>query len=143
MKNTFAIFYEWMEEKELDIQAMLNCLNSYSSMRKHFNNLNEEINSKQNKKNDLEQGKKSFLDKMLRRSSENLIAETNNKINALTDESNILGRLCDIIEHKFFAEIYPFVDELKQSFYDMILKFNETQRNNSIINKELWQEVVI
>lgn len=143
MINTFAIFYEWMEEKELDLDAMLNCLNSYTSLKRKFQKLNGEIISKQNKKSELEQGKKSIFEKVMGKSRQDLISKNTNELNELLNEASILENICTIIEQKFSIEIYPFVDELKQSFYDMIQKFNEAQRNNSIVNKELWEQVVI
>ncbi|MCQ2817506.1 MAG: hypothetical protein MJ252_09605 [archaeon] len=143
MINTFAIFYEWMEEKELDLTAMLNCLSSYAGLKRKYQKLNAEIISKQNKRSELEQGKKSIFEKVLGKSSSDLIQKNANELTELLNEAQILEKICTIIEQKFSVEIYPFVDDLKASFYEMIQKFNEAQKNNAVVNKELWEQVVI
>ena len=132
-----------MEEKELDLAAMLNCLSSYSNLKRKYQKVSADIIAKQNKRNELEQGKKSIFEKVLGKSSQDLMQKNANELSELLNEAQILEKICTMIEQKFSVEIYPFVDELKASFYDMIQKFNEAQKNNAAVNKELWEQVKI
>lgn len=137
LENPYAKIYEWIEEEELDIEALLETIN-------YLNNLNEQCEKLYQKREEnkidiysvkVTTGLKSiFSFKTVEEERKELEEERKNIENELKEILD-LSKICYFAMEKFIIEF----KELKiYSYYKCIKKFSiDLKMNNAILN-DLW-----
>ena len=143
IKNPYNSILNWLNQAEIDIIAMKDCLNTFIKMRKNISSLQIQTNEIQEKIRNLERGKKSFFDKLKFKDSESLKAKYQKDLESKKNDIANLEIILKILKEYYSVEVYKFFKDLKISMYEMMKKFAQIQLKNSVKNSEIWLKVNI
>ena len=143
IKNPYNIILNWLNQSEIDINAMKDCLNTFIKMKKTISSLQIQTNEIQEKIRNLERGKKSFFDKLKFKDNDSLKAKYQKDLESKNNDIANLEIILKILKEYYSVEVYKFFKELKISMYEMMKKFAQIQLKNSVKNSEIWLKVNI
>ena len=143
IKNPYHSILNWLNQSEIDIAAMKDCLNNFSKMKKTLATLQIQVNELQEKIRNLDRGKKSFLDKLKFKDNESLKAKYTKELESKNKDIENLNIILKILKEYYSVEVYKFFKDLKISMYEMMKKFAQIQLKNSVKNSEIWLKVNI
>ena len=143
MKNPYQMLGNWIRQKEIELWSMKESLNKYKKMYSEKDNLVYDITSLENKLNNLNQGKKGFIDFITMKDPEKLKEKySKEKEQKQTDLDN-LGKIIVILKDFYSFYIYEYFKLLKFSLYDLMKIYANCQLNNNIKYSEFWLAVKI
>ena len=143
MKNPYQMLGNWIRQKEIELWSMKESLNKYKKMYSEKDNLVYDITSLENKLNNLNQGKKGFIDFITMKDPEKLKEKySKEKEQKQTDLDN-LGKIIVILKDFYSFYIYEYFKLLKFSLYDLMKIYANCQLNNNIKYSEFWLTVKI
>ena len=139
INNPYLLLSCWLRLKEIELISIKNNLNEYKSLltkKKSIENKQKEI---EQKLKDVEDGKISFLDKLMMKG--NLKEKYKNELDIQNNEVKYINNIVDILTDYLSVEVYKYFDELKTSFYNTVKRFATIQKENCTLASDLWLKV--
>ena len=122
---------------------MKESLHKYKKMYSEKENIASDITSLETKLNNLNQGKKGFLDFITMKDPEKLKEKYLKDKEQKEIDLDSLEKIIQILKDYYSFYIYEFFKLLKFSLYDLMKTFADTQLNNSVKYSEFWLMVKI
>lgn len=140
LKNPYGPLNNWLEEEEIDIEAMIEALGSLQTLSETREKLSHKIDSIENDIKQLKFGKQSFVSGLFQK-KENKIAELEKE--KVTAEENIqfLEKITKYSHYNMenYEEVYK--KEKIKEYYKYLRMFAVIKRNNNKIIDDLWENV--
>ena len=143
MKNPYQIIGNWIRQKIIELSSMKESLHKYKKMYSEKENIASDITSLETKLNNLNQGKKGFLDFITMKDPEKLKEKYLKDKEQKEIDLDSLEKIIQILKDYYSFYIYEFFKLLKFSLYDLMKTFADTQLNNSVKYSEFWLMVKI
>ena len=142
INNPYLVLSCWLRLKELELITIKNSLNEYKTLlakRITIENKQRDISLKLK---DIEEGKISFLDKIMLKGDQKALKEKyQTELETQNNEVKYINNIVKILNDYFAVEVYKYFDNLKTSFYDTVKKFATIQKENCTLATDLWFKV--
>ena len=142
IQNPYLTLSCWLRLKELELISMKNNLNEFKALLSKKVSIENKQKDISQKLKDVEEGRISFLDKiMLRGDPQTLKEKYKNELDIQNNEVIYINNIVNILNAYLSIEVYKYFDDLKASFYKTVKKFAIIQRENCILASDLWLKV--
>lgn len=142
INNPYLVLSCWLRLKELELIIIKNKLNEYKTLlakKVSIENKQKEITQKLK---DIKEGRISFFNKIISREDPQVLAENYQKeLEIQNNEVIYINNIVEIVKDYFSVEVYKYLDNLKNSFYEAIKKFAIIQKENCTLASDLWLKV--
>ena len=137
MINPFIAFKHWLEEEELDVEAMLIAIRQISQLLEEEEKLKEKLISLEEEIKKGQAGQVSFF-KGLFKKKEDIIAETEKEKEITDQKIKDLEVIIKIVGDNMENQIEVFKNDKTQNYYKYLKMFAILQRESNKVVRELW-----
>lgn len=141
LKNPYQGLYDWIQDEEVEIEAMIEAIKSYNDLFIKKENL---ISKKMNVEEvirDLLSGKKNIKTMFSFKSSAEDLIEQENLKKSLENDIVSIEKLIKIASFAMEESIIWFKNEKLKGYYDVLLRFNNIQSENNKLSNELMSDI--
>ena len=135
--NPYVLLSEWLEEEELDIEAMLEALGSLTKLNNTYDKLGEKLDSIEKDLKSLQYGDLNIVKKLFKKKETEI---ANLEKEKETTESNIETLHLIIKYASFNMEEYleVFKKDKINEYYKHLKSFSLVQKENDRVLQDLW-----
>jgi hypothetical protein len=137
MINPFIAFKHWLEEEELDVEAMLIAIRQINQLLEEEEKLKEKLISLEEEIKKGQAGQVSFF-KGLFKKKEDIIAETEKEKEITDQKIKDLEVIIKIVGDNMENQIEVFKNDKTQNYYKYLKMFAILQRESNKVVRELW-----
>ena len=140
MNNPFIALDEWLEEEELDIDAVIEALSSLGKLSQNVEKLVQKIDSIEAELKQLQYGKQGLISGLFKSKEARMAELEKSKTQAHEDlESlSLVNKMAHFNMENFFTN---FQNEKAKSYYKALKIYALMQRDNIAYNDQLWGEI--
>ena len=137
MINPFVAFTNWLEEEELDVEAMQIAIRQINQLLEDEEKLKEKLIGLEEDIKKGQSGQVSFF-KGLFKKKEDIIAETEKEKEVTEQKIKDLEVIIKIVGDNMENQIEVFKNEKTQNYYKYLKMFAILQRESNKVVRELW-----
>ena len=142
INNPYLVLSCWLRLKELELLSIKNSLNEYKTLLAKRIAIENKQNEISLKLKDIEEGRISFLDKIMLKGDQNTLKEKyQTELETQNNEVKYINNIVKILNDYLAVEVYKYFDHLKTSFYDTVKKYATIQKENCTLATDLWFKV--
>lgn len=140
IQNPYIALKNWIEENILDVEAMIEALNSLQTLTDQCEKLKKRISTLQNDITSLEIGKQNFVAKLFKKKEDQ--KEQLEKEKAETEEKkDCMVSIIKIAVFNMESYMEVFKQEKINEYYKTLKNFSLYQKDNGKVLKNLWTEI--
>lgn len=140
LNNPFVALDEWLEEEELDVDAVIEAMNSLTKLGQSVDKLVQKIDGLEAELKQLQYGKQGLISGLFKSKEAKQAELEKAKAEAQEDLENLslIHKMAHFNMENFFGN---FQNEKAKSYYKAIKMYSLMQRDNNLYNDELWGEI--
>lgn len=139
LSNPYVDLYEWLEEEEIEIEAMLEALSSFDGLLSSFDKLSEKSDSLDQDIKSIQFGQKGF--KNMFRNKETALAEKEASKKKTEEEIEILHSIIRYSAFNMECYLEYFKNDKLNDYYRHLKIFATLQKQNDQVLNNLWETV--
>ena len=140
IQNPYIALKNWIEENILDVEAMIEALNSLQTLTDQCEKLKKKIATLQNDITSLEIGKQNFVAKLFKKKEDQKEQLEKEKAEA-EEKKDCMVSIIKIAVFNMESYMEVFKQEKITEYYKTLKNFSIYQKDNGKVLKNLWDEI--
>jgi hypothetical protein len=141
MDNPYTPMYEWLQEEEIDVEAMIEAITSLNTLNDNYTKLTQKIATMKEDVTKLKSGRSSIKSMFSFKSkADDILNIENNIFNSEKTLVDLEG-VIKLATYNMDSYVEYFKVEKLAGYYQHLKIFADLQRNNSMKVNDLWQTV--
>ena len=140
IRNPYVLLDEWLEEEQIDIESMIEALNSLTSLSTTYEKLGEKLDSIEKDLKSLQFGDLNFVSKLFKK-KETELANLEKEKETIESSIETLGMIIKYASFNMEESLDKFKKDKINEYYKHLKSFSVVQKDNDNFLQELWNEV--